>query len=633
MTSGLATSPVQAAGFRPITDAEKAQGAPPYDPEAAAVVLFRSGELQFMDFPTEASSRFQVEVRLKVLTEAGIRFGEVEIPHSRFFRLKNVEGRTVLPDGRVVELPKDAVFEQRRSRSEKYFVTKLAFPAVEVGAILDYRYDMRWDSLFFLEPWYFAGSLPALESEITYIVPGNLSVKRWWVSSTRNEIKTELERGAVGRRVRVWMENVRAIPEEPSSLPVRALSSRIMMIPVSVMLSGSPYPLLDSWKSACELFRESHNNFVGRKSKTKKEAAELAAGQPSLRASIDAIYRFVRDEIRTLSTLDFGVDEGRRADLVLTERAGSELEKALLLRTMLETLKLKPDLIWATRRSEGGADLTVANPWWFDRSLVRVEVEGQQVFLDPSDRGLAMGRLAPDFEGTQALVFHHRKPEVIVLPSRPFDDNTRRAELDLALDPEGRVRGSGSLQLLGHHAWVALRSGEDEEARLDYWSGWLEDRFPGYGIDDVGVEERVEEQMIRVGWSMAQREEEVLGDEASVIPSRPLGPVGQPFALDPSRRATPVLMPFADRDEVVLELAWPAGWDIEITPQDRQFDSSAGSLAARLEVDKEQRRLRYTRRVDVRQTLFPGQESYKTIRDLFDWVVKSDAQRLVLVSR
>ena len=152
---------LRAADFPPVTDAERALQSVPGEPNAPAVVLGKSAELWLMDLARqEISSRLVSRVRIKVLSEQGMSQGEVEIPHSSFVRLVKLDGRTVLPDGRVVPLPKDARFERRLSKAEKLYVTSVAFPAVEVGAILDYEYELRFDSLYFLEPWFLSDELP-----------------------------------------------------------------------------------------------------------------------------------------------------------------------------------------------------------------------------------------------------------------------------------------------------------------------------------------------------------------------------------------------------------------------------------------------------------------------------------------
>ncbi len=145
----LAARPAAAQDFPPVTDEERALTSVPGEPNAPAVVLFKRGEFLMAGygrFNGSLASHLQVQARVKILTEAGKSNGELAIGHSNSFRLQNFSGRTVLPDGRILPVPADAKFQRRTSKSSKTFVTTVAFPAVEVGAILDYRYEVTFSS-------------------------------------------------------------------------------------------------------------------------------------------------------------------------------------------------------------------------------------------------------------------------------------------------------------------------------------------------------------------------------------------------------------------------------------------------------------------------------------------------------
>ncbi len=430
------------------------------------------------------------------------------------------------------------------------------------------------------------------------------------------------------------MENLPAVPDEPHTFPFSDLSTRFMVVPTEVLIRGSRVPIFDSWKSVCKTFEVNFYKPVRNKSKhVEKLAAKLASGAKDARSKAAAVHGFVRDEIRTTASYGVFVDPTTSVNEVLADRQGTVTEKALMLQAMLESLKLDPQLVWVGDRSEGRIDLAVANPGWFEKMIVRVELDGEEVFLDPTDRRLGFARLSPFVEGTEALLFDRKKPEVITLPRQSFDDNVRRAVLDLELDEEGRLSGTGSLELHGHHAWSRLRWKDDEESTAEAWQEWLDDRFEGYESSDVAVAGSLDEQRLEVTWSLAQREEEVLGDEASLRPCRPLGPVKQPFSLPPEQRRTPVQFLFGHRDEVELRLTWPEGWELDVTPEPAELEAEIGSVDVALEVDEAQRRLSFQRRFDIRGAEFGGRDKYAMLRDLFERMEKSDAQELVLVER
>src|SRR5206468_3608343 len=109
----------------------------------------------------------------------------------------------------------------------------------------------------------------------------------------------------------------------------------------------------------------------------------------------------------------------------------------------------------------------------------------------------------------------------VVLPVTPFEQNLRRAELDLALDDKGRVTGTGTLRLTGHPARERIGWKDDAAKTTQAWQEWLEKRFREYKVADVKAVESADEGKVTVTWSLAQREDEALGDEATLAPSAP----------------------------------------------------------------------------------------------------------------
>lgn len=637
LASGVVAAPLPGADFAPIDEAarrlERVEGAP----NASAVVLFEHAELWMMD-PARGrvSSRLHVEARVKILTEEGREsYGEIEIPHSRHVRLSAFEGRTVLPDGRVVPLPDDAVFERRSSASRKIFVTAAAFPAVQVGAILDYRYDLHFDSIFYLEPWYFQSRVPTLRSKIDYYVPDDLSLRIWAQNRFKSrKIQQDSRREAGGRRITFWMERLPGVPSEPFAWPFADLSAKVMLIPSAVHSGGLDYPLLDSWKSVCKLIDEQYRTALRRHHDVRAKAREIVtkAGKDPVEQA-RALYTFVRDRIETVPLPGVLLAEGSNVDAVLAGGRGDYAEKALLLASLLEAVKIDAELVWVAERQDGRVDLGLANPAWFDSIVVRAHPGGREVFLDPSDPTLGFGFLRPGNEGMAAVVFDHKSPQTIDLPTTSFEKNLRKAVVDLAVDEEGRATGHGELDLSGQHAWLRLGWRNTPEETAEAWTDWLEEAYPGFAIDGVEVDESIPERHVRVSWTMAQLQEEVLGDEESLLPSRPLGPFQQRFQLAASERRTPVLFSFADRDEVELHLSWPDGWEVESAPPTVSEQGTAGSLSVSVERQDGEHRLTYHRRLDLPKREIVGRDGYGAVRALDARAEENDAEPVLLVRR
>jgi len=122
----------------------------PEQPGAAAVVLLRE------DVTDDPHNNRTVYMRIKVLTEPGRRYADVEIPYSRrHFTIKDVSGRTVHSDGTVVPFtgkPFDKVLVRRKERGQeqRYNVKSFTLPDVQVGSILEFRYELSYDDHIFI---------------------------------------------------------------------------------------------------------------------------------------------------------------------------------------------------------------------------------------------------------------------------------------------------------------------------------------------------------------------------------------------------------------------------------------------------------------------------------------------------
>jgi len=79
----------------------------PEDPEADAVVLFDKATVAI-------TLRFQLvqqrHVRIKILTQRGLRYANISIPFWHKDKVKNLKAHTILPDGKRINLKKKDIF-------------------------------------------------------------------------------------------------------------------------------------------------------------------------------------------------------------------------------------------------------------------------------------------------------------------------------------------------------------------------------------------------------------------------------------------------------------------------------------------------------------------------------------------
>lgn len=613
-----------AAEFPPISEAEKALTEVPGDPGAAAVVLFREGELSFQDLGKQIfESKLTVRTRIKILTDQGKDYGEIRLSPRQRGRLKSLEGRTVLPDGS--QIPLDTQFEETVDRRNQFVSVVAAFDRVEVGAILDYEYVLRYQGIASHDPWLFQDRIPTLRSQITYTIPEHMGYQEWSKELRPGLLQKEANKRPRGWEVRVWLENQPAVPDEPYSFPIQDLANQFTVRITEYAFSGRVYPIMESWASACELYHDYYNQILRGDGAARRKAKDVA-GNGSKMDQLRNVFRFVRDEIL------YGPNpqENPTADKILAQGRGNSTGQALLLIAMLDAIKIKADLLWGADRNYGVVDLSAPNEAWFNLRLVRAHLDNEDIFLFPSNRSLGAGQLPPGLEGVGVLVYDRSKPEAILTPSTPFHQSMRRAVLDLVIDEGGRVTGQGTLELTGHPAGEAMEPDQTAEERQDAWGEWLEARAPLFAVSDVAVLEDRDARRIEVRWKVTQPEEEVLGDEVSLQPSLPVGPRNNPFAAQGTRR-TPVLLPFAESEEVETTVRWPAGWSVETAPEEAGHSGVAGSFAARVTPLPDGSGVRYQRRLEITERELLGRAKYQALNQLLDAARQHDAKALVVV--
>jgi len=144
--------PAMGEDWPPITSEERSMTSLPEQPGAVAVVLLRE------DATDDPHNNRTVYMRIKVLTEPGRRYADVEIPYSRrHFTIKDLSGRTVHSDGTIVPLNGkafDKVIVRRKEHGfeQRYNVKSFTLPDVQVGSILEYRYELSYDDHIFFPP-------------------------------------------------------------------------------------------------------------------------------------------------------------------------------------------------------------------------------------------------------------------------------------------------------------------------------------------------------------------------------------------------------------------------------------------------------------------------------------------------
>src|ERR1022692_2182208 len=144
LTVCFAVAPIASAGvgFQPVSPEELKMTSEPQAPGAHAVILYRQVDRDDnIKTPHE-----DIYFRIKVLSEEGRKYANVEIPFSKGSEeIVSIHARTIRPDGSIADLgskpfDKELVSGKMRGREMTYLAKSFALSDVQVGSVIEYYY-------------------------------------------------------------------------------------------------------------------------------------------------------------------------------------------------------------------------------------------------------------------------------------------------------------------------------------------------------------------------------------------------------------------------------------------------------------------------------------------------------------
>lgn len=140
LLASTASSALAGENWRPVDPADLALKAPIVEKEADAEAIF--WEVRVDDSqPYELSLKNYI--RIKVFNERGRESqSKVDLPYFGSNQIKDIAARVIKPDGTIIELKKEDVFERTivKLSGLKLKAKSFALPGVEPGAIIEYRW-------------------------------------------------------------------------------------------------------------------------------------------------------------------------------------------------------------------------------------------------------------------------------------------------------------------------------------------------------------------------------------------------------------------------------------------------------------------------------------------------------------
>jgi hypothetical protein len=471
-------------GWPEVTAEQLALTEVPYAKGAPAVVLLEAQEYDWEGLEIKRDRYFR---RVKILTEDAIEeYGSYQYTLYGDWRVGEVDARTILPDGTVVDA-KEGI--NREKSDDDIQVVQISFPQVQVGAILDLDIKLNSQGVA-VDPWTIQEWIPILETRFVMKPPLGLRFRiapaRLPAEKSQPDFSINI---AGGKKGFIWyLRDVEPLPDIAHLPPVEDVSQRLFIILQQYRDQNSYFAIAPDWKTWGELRAEGWDDWFKKgHSKVDALARELAGNEAGPVEKAEAIRLGLRDRVRTTHVSRFCYKD--TPDEELESGSTSTGGAAALATLMLRSVGVEADLATIRRRSDGIVPLEFPIPGLMNDLMVRIpDGEGGHLFFSAAS-DLHVTKPPFDFSGVAAFPFDGEADRPVPLPDFGAQDNQVRRMVRATLSAEGSLAATSSETYRGIAAeiWRNRLADETEQERRDRIERALQADLPGLVLNSVEI--------------------------------------------------------------------------------------------------------------------------------------------------
>ena len=647
-----AVSPVLVhAQFQDPTPDELKMTADPKSPGAAAVYL----DIQEIDNdPMHFQSTY---ARIKVLTEKGKELATVEIPYLKStYKITDIKGRTIHPDGTVIPLsvkPEDLLI----SKSGGTQIARKVFtlPSAEVGSILEYKYEIRYDDDQFTSPmWeiqrpYFVHKAHYSFTPFKAFQPSGTpdrDTSMYMEDDRGRVINSLLWSGRLPKGVTlqtsmngsysVDVTDIPPIPDEEWMPPIEGFLFRVFFYYKAASNRQ------DFWMSEGKLWSKDVDHFAEPSKAIKDAVAGLVTPSDSDIVKAQKLYAAVEgldntDYSRKKSESEMKqlkLKVAKHAEDTWAQKSGTSEDIAMLYLAMLRAAGLTAYATKIVDRDQGLFDMGYLSLDQLDTTLVILTTaDGKQHILDPGEKMCPFETVNWRHSKASGLGQGAQGLTLATTAEQYYKDNTISRVGNLAVDAHGGIDGTIRIMMTGQEAlrWRQRALRNDEPEVKKQFDHELEDLVPD------GVEAHVDHflQMNDPG-SILMAVVNVKGSLGTATAKRLMLPGfffqtrgHVPFVKE-EKRLEPVDMRYGDSVSEQITYTLPPGMTVEGAPQDATIPWPGHAVLAVKSV-AEPGKITIAQTLSVAFTLVKAEE-YQDLRGFYQKVAAADQEELVLTS-
>jgi hypothetical protein len=416
---------------------------------------------------------------------------------SCFTKIKELDARTLLPDGNKYKSKKVESFSEASDQSSGVFNDEIikksfVFPALQPGAITSLKYIQENNFPHYSGSFFFKWRLPCEISKLSIKADKRAKIKFKLYNTTSSEINfTQIEKGKYN--IYTWeAKNISAAPYENNGPNSRYYYPHI------IYYIDNTYPS-DTTNTDNLGLNGLYNYYYSlvkdvnlqEDSTIKAEVNQIISGAADENEKVRRIFYWVQDKI-TYVAFEEGMQGfiPEKASLVYGKKYGDCKGMSSLLHYMLKLAGIKSYLTWI-----GTCDIpykyTEAPTERVDNHMIVTYYQnGKPLFLDATNNYLPLGIPSSMIQGKQALVsMGEKKYKIEEVPIIPCTEN--EVNDSVYIKTEGnQIMGNGYVSLTGYEKIykTPYLTNKDKLSTKEYLLGLLRKGNNKFFLDTSHIE-------------------------------------------------------------------------------------------------------------------------------------------------
>ena len=631
--SFLCQTPAHSEDWLPLTPEELQLTREPKAPGAAAIYLYRQVDRD------DTNSEVHVYTRLKILTEEGRKYADVEIPVWKGNSVVGIHAKTIRPNGSTVDFD-GKVYDKviARARGIKYSAKTFTLPDVQVGSVIEYSFteDLREYSLFDSN-WILSDELFTKAAKFS-LKPYRSSFEnpyrlRW----TWQGLPAGTAQPAEGpdNVIRLEARNIPAFQTEDFMPPENELKSRVDFI------YSEEEPESDSdkfWQKVDKKRNGYLESFVGKPKAMEQAVAQIISPSDPPEVKLRKLY----DKVQTLRNTSYELRKTEQEEKRDKEKAPNNVEevwkRGYADGTQLTWLYL--GLVRAAGFDAYGCWVSDRRNYFFNPKLMQtgklnsnvvlVKLNGKDLYFDPGAAFTPFGMLTWFETGVPGLRMDKNGGTFITTTLPDGAQSQIQREAKLKLSDSGDIEGTLKVTYTGLEAMYRRleQRNTDEVERKKFLEDQLKEQIP------VAAELELTN---KPDW--ASTETPLVAELKLKLPGwasgagkRVMLPVGfftvyEKQVFEHAARVHPIYFeyPYEKVDDISVEL--PEGWQVSNVPPARTQDGHI--VVYKLDVENGNGSVHIVRKLDV-NVIMLDQKYYSALRNFFQAVRTGDEEQVLL---